>query len=209
MKRRSKWVKVLVSVLLSVVLMVQMTGVAWGDSLPSVKTLDLPIISQSKGTNIDNMEQCCWACCGTSVCQYYGSSITLDEFIFSIKYTYMHNVAGSITDTKGGMLMEGIDSDYYYDGVEETLGVLTFNECKSELAAGRPIVANSYMYYSTTQFLKHMILISGYSVYTGDRLLITDSFNEYPEYHLYSELRTTYSVDKPYCLQGCLYNISR
>ena len=75
MKRRSKWVKLLVSVLLSVVLMVQMTGVAWGDSLPSVKTLDLPIISQSKGTNIDNMEQCCWACCGTSVCQYYGSSI--------------------------------------------------------------------------------------------------------------------------------------
>ena len=196
MKRRSKWVKTLVSVLLSVVLMVQMTGVVWGDSL----SLGLPIISQTPE------ELCCWACCGTSVCQYYGVGITLDAFIYSVKGTYLHTVAGSLNDIQAGMGIKGITSEVYVNSYDSTIRVLTYQQTKTEISMGRPVVYFSKFYTQSSNHSAHAILVTGYED-SNSKLQITDSFKSAPVYHTYSSLISSPTEEYPYQLQSCLYHV--
>lgn len=185
MKRRSKWVKILVSVLLSVVLMVQMTGVAWGTS----KTLPLQHFHQTAE------EGCCWACCGTSVCQYYGSNVTVESFIYSVKYTYDRHVAGTITDMRQGMQMNGaVQTESQYQ-------MMSFSGFKTEIDANRPVIYSVQMYWDGEgAHSSHMILISGYETIVS-QVQIIDSLQSMPLYHLCSDLITTPSVTAPYLLE--------
>ena len=185
MKRRSKWVKVLVSVLLSVVLMVQMTGVAWGIS----KTIPLQQFYQTQ------TEGCCWACCGTSVCRYYGSTVTVEQFIYSVKYTYDRGVTGTVYEMRQGIQMNsGVETQSGY-------GILGYATIQAEIDANIPMIYSIKMYRANNdQHASHMILLSGYET-IASQVQIIDSLQSIPLYHLYSDLITRPSATAPYLLE--------
>ena len=202
MKRRSKWVKALVSALLSVVLMVQMTGVAWGDSL----SLGLPIISQTPE------ELCCWACCGTSVCQYYGNLVTVERFIYSAKGTYSRYVAGTLGDVQIGLDDYGLYSSY-------CPVMLNYSSLKGEIDAGRPVISYAYTFVeydsetADSTVCGHCVMVTGY-LENGPKYRISDSFHTYPEYYSVDSLTIEQAEDNhgassadPYKLDACLIQI--
>ncbi len=45
--------------------------------------LNMEVIPQDPDPAVG--ELCCWACCGTSVCRYYGRNMTVHNFVYRSK----------------------------------------------------------------------------------------------------------------------------
>ena len=200
MKRRSKWVKILVSLLLSVVLMGQITGAVGG------AYLNLTIFPQE----VD--ELCCWACCGASVCQYYGNLVTVERFIYSVKGTYSRYVAGRLEDVQNGLEEYGLYSSY-------CMVMLNYPSLKAEIDAGRPVINYAYTFVgydsetANSIVCGHCVMVTGY-LENGPKYRISDSFHAYPEYYSVESLTIEQMEDNygassadPYKLDACLIQI--
>lgn len=149
-------------------------------------------------------EKCCWACCGTSVCQYYGINISLDQFIQSVKGSTSHKLPGSLTDIAAGLNLKGIRSSA---GGTDGLG---FSTVTDEIDAGRPIICSTKYYNGTSQPGDHAIIISGYDTISPRKYRVTDSLESNHRYYSVDGMNMAtipLSVDNPYKIQTYRYRI--
>ena len=150
-KKAKKAVRMILSVLLSVILSVQVTVsvfAAEGENeveprLITNQTLSVPNFEQEK-TNW------CWVACAVSVMHFIRStSITQSAFCYDAIGSYA-NVRGTNEDIKNGLSSHNIgciirhnkgDIDDYFEGTITVGYVMTMQEIRTQITAGKPIIA--------------------------------------------------------------------
>lgn len=119
-------------------------------AFPTFKVLGVPVVGQKR-------EFECWAACGSSICRYFGYSVSKDQFA----------ILTGITDNRMATFQDMIPTFNRY-GLTPTevstpfnFGSVQVNICNN----ADPIIANVYL---------HAIIVDGYSSNTSQKLRCMD-----------------------------------
>ena len=137
--------------------------------------------------------QVCWACCGVSLCHYYGmNQAALDSFILRVKSVVDYSLPGSYLDIQAGMGLYGILTESHNPDAPVRL---TSSFIGETIAASDPLIVGgkAFNYNVSSDVFDHFFIISGYDDETDmmdPRVVIVDSISGIKRNYQFSYLNS-------------------
>ncbi len=116
--------------------------------------MTVPRIVQVEG------EECCWACTGTSICQYQGIAISRSQFIATVKGNTDASIGATVSEVLYGLSNYGLTTSRYRNSGFEYATLVRNIDLR------RPVLGSGYTIFGKKDISQHMYVYTGYR-YTG------------------------------------------
>ena len=133
-------------------------------AVPTFYFLDVPVVGQAPKQNW------CWVACGTAVVNYYGNSISKNDFSIAAVGNATHDDPKSMAVVQAGLQHWSLSSTYVNSS-------LSFSSIKTQIYAEHPSIAGRIYYEYIPSIgegvlFGHMFVVTGYSeLYTGEQIV--------------------------------------